>query len=42
LRRFPYAIFYVARSESIFVLAVLHQHRSPRVARSRIRDFKPE
>lgn len=42
LRRFPYAAFYVARGERLFVLAVLHQRRSPRLARSRVREFKPE
>jgi plasmid stabilization system protein ParE len=42
LRRFPYAVLYVARGERIFVLAVLHQRRSPRIAGSRVRDFGPE
>ena len=42
LRRFPYAAFYVARVDRVFVLAVLHQRRSPRLARARARNFKPE
>jgi plasmid stabilization system protein ParE len=41
LRRFPYATFYVARGERVFVLAVLHQRRSPRIARTRATNFKP-
>jgi plasmid stabilization system protein ParE len=42
LRRFPYAVFYVARVDRVFVLAVLHQRRSPRRYRSRARNFKAE
>jgi len=42
LRRFPYAVFYVARNDRAFVLAVLHQRRSPRLAKARARTFKAE
>lgn len=28
LRRFPYAIYFVAQAERVVVIAVLHQHRS--------------
>ena len=42
LRRFPYAVFYVTQSDRVFVLAVLHQRRSPRLARTRARNFKAE
>ena len=30
LRRFPYAVFFVIRSEDILILAVLHVARDPR------------
>jgi plasmid stabilization system protein ParE len=39
LRRFPYVVFYVAREETVFVLAVLHQRRNPNIARARSRSF---
>jgi plasmid stabilization system protein ParE len=42
LRRFPYVVLYVARDESVFVLAVLHQHRDPNLARTRARDFEKD
>jgi plasmid stabilization system protein ParE len=42
LRRFPYAVLYVVRDERVFVLAVLHQRRDPRLIRERVRDFKTE
>ncbi|HVS63076.1 MAG TPA: type II toxin-antitoxin system RelE/ParE family toxin [Thermoanaerobaculia bacterium] len=35
LRRFPYAVYYRLRGESVRVLAFLHQRRSPNVIRSR-------
>lgn len=30
LRRFPYGVFFIARSDTISVLAVMHAHRDPR------------
>jgi len=42
LRRFPYVVFYVARGERVFVLAVLHHRRDPGLARARARDFKDD
>ena len=42
LRRFPYVVLYVAREERVFVLAVLHQRRNPRLAEARARGFKVE
>jgi len=42
LRRFPYVAIYVVRDESVFILAVLHQRRNPRLAKARIRGFKAE
>ncbi len=38
-RRFPYVVFYVAREDSIYVLAVLHQRRDPKIALGRSEDF---
>lgn len=29
LRRFPYALFFVPRTATVVVVAVLHQHRKP-------------
>jgi plasmid stabilization system protein ParE len=40
LRRFPYAVYYVARVDRVFVLATLHQRRNPRVVQTRARNFK--
>jgi toxin ParE1/3/4 len=42
LHRFPYVVLYVARGESVYVLAVLHHRRNPRLAQNRISAFKPE
>jgi plasmid stabilization system protein ParE len=39
LRRFPYVVFYIAREDGVFVLAVLHQRRNPNIARARSRSF---
>lgn len=39
LRRFPYIVVYLARDDSVFVLAILHERRNPRLVRARIRDF---
>jgi len=36
LRRFPYAIYFVAGEELIAVIAVLHQHRRPEAWRARV------
>ncbi len=42
LKRFPYAIYFLLRGEgdeqAVFILAVLHQRRSPSVWRARVRD----
>jgi toxin ParE1/3/4 len=35
IRRFPYALFYLASSERIVVVAILHHHRDPINWRSR-------
>lgn len=29
VRRFPYGIIYIARNDCIYILAVMHLHRSP-------------
>ena len=39
LRRFPYVVAYLPRGDRVYVLAVLHERRSPRLFRNRIRDF---
>ena len=38
-RRFPYAVLYVTRGESVYVLAVLHQRRDPNLTRARVGGF---
>lgn len=40
LRRFPYLVLYVARGDQVFVIAVLHERRSPRLFRARARDHQ--
>jgi plasmid stabilization system protein ParE len=35
--RFPFAVFYVLRKESIIVIAVLHTSRSPALWRNRLK-----
>ena len=40
LRRFPYIVLYVPRDSRVYVLAVLHERRSPRLFRSRARGFQ--
>src|SRR2546428_6164958 len=35
LRRFPYALFFVAEESRIVVVGVLHQSRDPRIAQRR-------
>ena len=35
LKRFPYAIFYLAETTSVVVLAVMHERRDPRLWRGR-------
>ncbi len=35
LRRFPYAIYFVARAERVVVIAVLHQHRNASIWKTR-------
>jgi plasmid stabilization system protein ParE len=37
VRRFPFGVFYVVRSESVIVVAVLHTARNPRVWRARLK-----
>lgn len=39
-RRFPYAVLYVLRGNDIYVIAVLHQRRDPRIAQARERRFR--
>ncbi len=39
LRRFPYIVLYVCRQDRVFVLAVLHERRDPRLFRARARSF---
>jgi plasmid stabilization system protein ParE len=36
LRRFPYAVYFVYQGQVLEILAVLHQHRSPRLWRTRL------
>jgi toxin ParE1/3/4 len=36
LRRFPYAIYFVAGEAAIVAIAVLHQHRRPETWRTRV------
>jgi plasmid stabilization system protein ParE len=40
LRRFPYVVFHVMRSDRVHVLAVLNQRRNPRIARNRVSRFE--
>ena len=40
LRRFPYVVLYVPRDDRVFVLAVMHERRSPSAFRARVRTFK--
>lgn len=40
LRRFPYAVFFTVEVDEVVVLAVLHQHRSPDIWRSRYKAMK--
>lgn len=35
---FPYALFYLSRPDAVVVLACLHQSRSPRTVRKRLRS----
>ena len=36
VRRFPYGVFYVSRAEGLFVVAVLHTARDPKLWRARL------
>jgi plasmid stabilization system protein ParE len=36
----PHAVLYVARGESVYILAVLHQPRDPRQSQGRIGAFR--
>ena len=43
LRRFPFVVLYVLRADTVFVLAVLHERRDPKLFGRRARSFhKPE
>jgi plasmid stabilization system protein ParE len=42
LRRFPYVVLYIARGDRVFVLAVLHERRNPKLFRSRAQKYQPE
>lgn len=35
-RRFPYSVYFRVRNDEIRVIAVLHQHRDPRLLKSRL------
>jgi toxin ParE1/3/4 len=37
LPRFPYSIYFRTKDHEIRILAVLHQHRDPKLARQRLR-----
>lgn len=39
IKRFPYSVLYIDRGDRLFVLGVLHQHRDPKLGRSRAADF---
>ncbi len=39
LHRFPYVVVYLPRGESVYVLALLHERRNPRVFRTRVGEF---
>jgi plasmid stabilization system protein ParE len=39
-RRFPYAVLYVARDDGVYIIAVLHQRRDPRLAVTRAARFQ--
>lgn len=39
-RRFPYAVLYVARDDDVYILAVVHQRRDPRVAQASVGRFQ--
>ena len=36
VRRFPYGVFYVSRPEGVFIVAVLHTARDPKLLRARL------
>lgn len=38
LRRFPYAIYFVVRSDQIIVFGVFHCARDPRTVKAKLRD----
>ena len=42
LRRFPYVVLYLPHDARVFVLAVLHERRSPRLFRTRTIGFEGE
>ena len=39
-RRFSYVVLYIVREDSVFVLAVLHERRNPRLFQKRARDYQ--
>lgn len=39
-RRFPYAVLYVERGQTVYILAVLHQRRDPQLSRKRVGAFR--
>jgi plasmid stabilization system protein ParE len=42
LRRFPYEVLYIARGDRVFMLAVLHERRNPKLVRSRAQNYQPK
>ena len=38
VRRFPFGVFYVSRTEGVIVVAVLHTTRNPRLWRARFKN----
>jgi plasmid stabilization system protein ParE len=42
LRRFPYVVLYLPRGDRVFVLAVLHERRNPKLFRSRSQNYQPD
>lgn len=40
IRKFPYGVYFTIRNQSIIILMVIHQKRSPKIWQQRIREFK--
>jgi plasmid stabilization system protein ParE len=37
VRRFPFSVYFRIRNDEIRIIAVIHQHRDPRVVRAKLR-----